>query len=76
MEDTFKKTKEEIVSDFDILCLNETWISDKDTSNLDIEGYFSEHLSGNKSRNVTKDRYRGGLTVYFKNVYKKYIHVL
>jgi len=34
--------------------------------NLDIHGYKSEHLFGNKSRNTTKGRFSGGLSIYFK----------
>ena len=44
-----------LVSSYDIMLLNETWISKNDNINLDIQGYTSEHLFGNKSTGTKKD---------------------
>ena len=44
----------EYISSYDLIFLSETWISNKDKINLDINGYNSEHLFGNKSKNTTK----------------------
>lgn len=34
----------DFVSHYDILLLNETWISDQEQFNLDTEGYTGEHI--------------------------------
>ena len=40
----------------------------KNTSyNLNIQGYETYHLFGNKSDNARKGRYSGGITVYYKS---------
>ena len=43
-------------STYDLVFLSETWISDKNKTNLDVNGYISEHIPGNKSKNTTKGR--------------------
>ena len=40
------------VGHYDVLFLSETWITNKETYNLDIQGYYSEDLFGNKSKGV------------------------
>ena len=37
------------ISDYDLIFLDETWISDKDKTNIDIHGFSSEHIYGNKT---------------------------
>ena len=64
------------ISHFSLIFLNETWISNSDTINLDINGYCSEHISGNKSRNTTKGRYSGGISIYYKTELKQYVKVI
>ena len=50
------------VGQYDVLFLSETWITNKETYNLDI------HLFGNKTKGVKKGRYSGGISVYYKIV--------
>ena len=56
--------------------LSETWISKNDSINLDIEGYLSTHISGNKSQRTRKGCYSGGISVYYKTDLKNYVTVL
>ena len=56
--------------------MNETWISNHETINLDINGYCSEHICGNKSKNTTRGRFSGGISFYFRSDLKKYISVV
>lgn len=35
------------IADYDLIFLNETWLSEQDTTNLEINGYYSEFISGN-----------------------------
>ena len=56
--------------------MNETWISNKETSNLDINGYCAEHICGNKSKNTTRGRFSGGISFYFRSELKQYISVV
>ena len=58
------------------MLLNETWISKNDNINLDIQGYTSEHLFGNKSIGTKKGRYSGGISIYYKNFLKEKIKVV
>ena len=39
----------EYISQYDIIFLSETWISKKDQLKLEINGYKSVHIFGNKS---------------------------
>ena len=45
---------EEYITQFDLVILFETWLPNKSNYNLDIKGYKSEHLFGNKGLNVKK----------------------
>ena len=56
--------------------LSETWISKTDSMNLDIKGYLSTHISGNKSQRTRKGRYSGGISVYYRTDLKNYVTVL
>ena len=51
-------------------------MSEQDTTNLEINGYNSEFISGNKTRNTVKGRYSGGIAFYYKNAFQKYIDIL
>ena len=55
---------------FDIVLFSETWTNSKNVVNLDINGYESVHIHGQKSPNVKKGRQSGGLSVYFKTELK------
>ena len=66
----------EYISSYDLIFLSETWISNKDNINSDINGYNSEHLFGNKSKNTTKGRYSGGIAFYYKNELKNFITIV
>ena len=55
---------------------NETWISKTENFNLDINSYFSEHISRNKSTHTYKGRYSGGISFYCNSEYKKYVQVI
>ena len=44
----------------DLIFLRETWISDKSKRNLGVNGYISEHIPGNCSKNTTKGHFSGG----------------
>ena len=54
----------------------ETWLSGKDATNFDINGYICEHIYGNKTRNTTRGRFSGGITFYYKKELKPYIKVV
>ena len=66
----------EYVNDFDILLFSETSLSSKTSSNLDINGYFSQHIFGNKSPGTVKGRYSGGISLYAKNYLKNKIKIV
>ena len=55
------------LQEFDIIFMQETWISENTSTNLNIQDYKSHHLFGNKSFNTRKGRYSGGLSIYYKN---------
>ena len=59
-----------------MILLSETWISNSENLNLDIEGYSCEHIFGNKSRGTKKGRFSGGISVYYKNCYKDKIQIV
>ena len=60
----------------DILFLNETWISEKDQTDLNINGFNCEHIYGNKAQNTVKGRFSGGIAIYYKSYLSKYITVV
>jgi hypothetical protein len=65
-----------IINKHDIIILTETWISKNTNMNLEITGFESEHLHGNKSYNTNKGRYSGGVSIYFKSEFKNNIKII
>ena len=65
-----------LVNEYDVVFLSETWISDSETVNLDIDGYSCDHVYGNKSRCTRKGRFSGGISVYYTNCYKDKIQIV
>ena len=65
----------EYIKQYDIVILGETWIQKNDLTNLDIEGYYSDHVFASKSLGTTKGRYSGGITVYVKNRLKDHVTI-
>ena len=66
------------ITSYDLIFMNETWISNHETINSDINGYsnYSEHISGIRSKNTIRGRFSGGISFYYKSELKKYIHVV
>ena len=60
------------------MLLSETWLSSKTSLNLDINGYFSKHIFGNKApgTGTVKGRYSGGISLYAKNYLKNKIKIV
>ena len=56
--------------------LSETWIPKTNSINLDINGYTSTHIPGNKSQRARRGRYSGGISLYYKTDLKTHITVL
>ena len=66
----------EILQSYDVVILTETSISKNTCYNFDIKGYSSYHLFGNKSQNITKGCYSGGISVYFKSSLENYVKIV
>ena len=66
----------QLVNRYDIILFSETWLSDSDNSNLEIQGYKCEHIHGNKSAGVRKGRYSGGISIYYKNCFSGQIKII
>lgn len=64
------------IKKYDIVLVSETWVSKKDHLNLDIQGYTSEHIPGNKSAGAKKGRYSGGISIFYKNFLKDKIQIV
>ena len=64
------------ISKYDLIFLNETWIFDKNKTNLDINGYTSEHIPGNKSKHTRKGRFSGGISFYYKNKLRNHVNIV
>lgn len=64
------------MNDFDILLFSETWISSKQTTNLGLNGFYCEHLFGQKTPGLVKGRYSGGISFYVKNNLKNMVKVI
>ena len=64
------------IKDYDLIFFSETWLHKNVNLNLDISGYESYHLFGNKSRHTRKGRYSGGISIYYKQAIKNYIHII
>lgn len=56
--------------------LNETWIAKKETLNLDIIGYKAYHIYGTKVKQNSRGRFSGGISVYFKTEFAKYVSIV
>ncbi|MEW8545253.1 MAG: reverse transcriptase family protein, partial [Candidatus Thiodiazotropha sp.] len=65
-----------MISKHDLVFLNETWISSTENINLELNGYCSEHISGNKSKNTKKGRFSGGISFYYKTELRKHIQII
>jgi len=65
-----------LISEYDIAFLSETWISENTFLNLNVNDYCCEHILGNKSYNTRKDRYSGGISVYYRNHLRKYVTIV
>ena len=65
-----------LISTYDLIFLSETWISDKNKTNLDLNGYISEHIPDNKSKNTTKGRFSGGISFYYKTKLRKHVKIV
>jgi len=66
----------DILYDYDVILLSETWISKHTDLNLNINDYTCTHLYGNKSPNVRKGRYSGGISIYIKNHLKNQVEII
>lgn len=64
------------ITEYDIILLNETWLTKKDNFNFEIQGYTCEHIFGNKSAGAKKGRFSGGISIYYKNCFKDKIKVI
>ena len=58
------------------MLLQKTWIHKNSNVNLEIKGFNCEHLFGNKSTNMRRGRYSGGLSLYFKKHLRSFITVV
>jgi exonuclease III len=66
----------ETLQTYDIVLLSETWLSENTHLNLDIQGFVSHHLYGNKTNNTRRGRYSGGLSVYYKEIFGNKISIV
>ena len=66
----------EYISDYKLLLFTETWLSPHTHFNLQLNGFCSEHLFGNKGTRVRKGRYSGGVSIYYKCDLKRNIQVI
>ncbi|MES9880358.1 MAG: reverse transcriptase family protein [Sedimenticola sp.] len=66
----------EFVNNYDILFLSETWLAPNNCTNLNIQGYESDHIFGNKNPNTKKGRYSGGISIYYKASMKTHVNIL
>ena len=66
----------EFLNNYDIIFLCETWLAKTDDLNLDINGFESEHLFGNKSKNTKKGRFSGGISIYFKSCLSTHVKIV
>lgn len=64
------------ITEYDIILLNETWLTKKDNFNFEIQGYTCEHIFGNKSAGAKRGRFSGGISICYKNCFKDKIKVI
>ena len=55
---------------------NETWLASNEFVNLEIQGYKSIHIFGNKSPRAKKGRYSGGISLYFRDYLSDKIKIM
>ena len=60
----------QIISDYDLGVLSETWTSKTQSTNIEIQNYLSEHIYGHKSYGIKTGRQAGGISIYYKTSYK------
>lgn len=65
-----------ILQQYDVVLLQGTWLNKHSHINLELNGYISEHIYGNKSVNTTKGRFSGGLSLYYRESLKSKINVV
>lgn len=65
-----------MISEHDVVLLSETWLSNTECLNLEIDGYSCDHIFGNKSVGTRKGRFSGGISIYYKNCYRDKIHIV
>lgn len=66
----------ETVQKYDVVFFTETWLSKSTCVNLDIKGYDCFHVYGNKTQNVKKGRYSGGLSIYYRQTLAKKVEIV
>lgn len=54
----------------------ETWTNSKNATDLEVQGYSSFHIYGQKSPGIRKGRQSGGISVYYRNCLKDKISVV
>lgn len=64
------------LNEYDIVFFNETWLSKHDTYNFDINNFCVEHIYGNKSKNIRKGRFSGGISFYYRSNLKKHVKIV
>ena len=65
-----------LIKQYDIVLMCETWIGKNTTCNLEIPGFQCEHIFGTRSQNAKRGRYSGGIAVYFKKELQNYVQVI
>ena len=63
----------QFISEYDVIFMNETWVSKTDYTNFDINGYVCDFIPGNKTRRSRKGRYSGGISLYYRTCLENYI---
>ena len=64
------------INKYDEIFLSETWISSKHVDNLELQNFESYHIYGQKTCGVKKGRYSGGISVYYRSIYKDQISIV
>ena len=65
-----------LIKQYDIVLMCETWIGKNTTCNLEIRGFQCEHIFGTRSQNAKRGRYSGGIAVYFKKELQNNVQVI
>ena len=64
------------MNDFHCLLFSETLVISKATLNLDLNGYFSEHIYGIKSPGTIRGRHSDGLSSHVENYLKNKLEIV